>query len=110
MLPMKLRYGAFCRLGVFQAAVQSLRAHNLADFDNSARPTNDLRYKTAFSCTVVTIVHEKYGATMQLNAGEKMMSKGQKSNKETKKLPAMTAKEKKAAKKAKKNQRGRIGE
>jgi hypothetical protein len=40
---------------------------------------------------------------MQLVAGEKVMSKGQKSNKETKKVPVMTAKEKKAAKKAKKN-------
>jgi hypothetical protein len=51
-----------------------------------------------------------HGALMQLKAGENVMSKGQKSNKETKKVPAMTAKEKKAAKKAKKNQRGRIGE
>ena len=47
---------------------------------------------------------------MQLKAGEKVMSKGQKSNKETKKVPIMTPKEKKAAKKAKKNERGRIGE
>ncbi|MDH3429965.1 MAG: hypothetical protein OEQ14_08105 [Gammaproteobacteria bacterium] len=51
-----------------------------------------------------------HGALMQLKAGENVMSKGQKSNKETKKVPAMTAKEKKAAKKAKKNERGRIGE
>jgi putative transposase len=43
-------------------------------------------------------------------AGEDIVSKEQKSNKETKKVPAMTAKEKKAAKKAKKNERGRIGE
>jgi hypothetical protein len=47
---------------------------------------------------------------VQPNAGEEVMSKGQKSNKETKKEPIMTAKEKKAAKKAKKNQRGRLGE
>jgi hypothetical protein len=55
-----------------------------------------------FSYTVLAIV--------QLNTGERVMSKGQKSNKENKKEPAMTAKEKKAAKKAKKNERGRIGE
>ena len=54
--------------------------------------------------------HQPYGATIQLKAGEKVMSKGQKSNKETKKVPVMTAKEKKAAKKAKKNQRGLLGE
>jgi hypothetical protein len=86
------------------------RAHNLADFDNTARPTNYLRDEPAFSCTVTTIVHQLYGATMQLIAGEKVMSKGQKSNKETKKVPVMTAKEKKAAKKAKKNERGRMGQ
>ena len=50
------------------------------------------------------------GELMQLKAGEIVMSKGQKSNKETKKVPAMTPKEKKAAKKAKKNEKGRIGE
>ena len=49
-------------------------------------------------------------ARPQPKAGEKVMSKGQKSNKETKKLPAMTAKEKRAAKKGKKNEKGRIGE
>ena len=51
-----------------------------------------------------------HGAPMQLTAGEDVMSKGQKSNKETRKVPAMTAKEKKAAKKAKKNEKGRMGE
>jgi hypothetical protein len=49
-------------------------------------------------------------ATSQAKAKDKVMSKGQKSNKETKKMPAMTPKEKKAAKKAKKNEKGRIGE
>ena len=66
--------------------------------------------RTALYCTVTKIVHLTYGATMQRNAGEEVMSKGQKSNKETKKVPVMTAKEKKTAKKAKKNQRRRIGE
>lgn len=65
-----------------------LRSHNLIEL--------------AFSCTVIAIV--------QLNTGERVMSKGQKSNKENKKQPAMTPKEKKAAKKAKKNEKGRIGE
>jgi len=51
-----------------------------------------------------------HGAPLQLKAGENVMSKGQKSNKETKKVPAMTAKEKKAAKKAKKNEKRRMGE
>jgi len=49
---------------------------------------------------------EIHGALMRLKAGEKVMSKGQKSSKETKKVPVMTAKEKKA----KKNETGRIGE
>ncbi|MGB5255866.1 MAG: hypothetical protein WBN44_01315 [Woeseiaceae bacterium] len=74
------------------------------------RPANSSRYESAVCCNVTTIVHYISGATVQLNAGEKVMSKGQKSNKENKKVPAMTAKEKKAAKKDKKNQRGRIGE
>ena len=85
-------------------------ANCLTDLDNTDRPTNYSRYESAFSCTVTTIAHYICGATVQLNAGEKVMSKGQKSNKENKKVPAMTAKEKKAAKKEKKNQRGRIGE
>ena len=42
---------------------------------------------------------------MSLQAGEKVMSKGQKSNKEAKKLSVLTPKEKKAAKKAKKKAR-----
>ena len=42
------------------------------------------------------------GALMSLQAGEKVMSKGQKSNKEAKKLSVLTPKEKKAAKRAKK--------
>jgi hypothetical protein len=46
----------------------------------------------------------------QRNAGETVMSKEQKSNKETRKAPRMTAKEKKAAKKAKKEERGRMGQ
>ena len=59
---------------------------------------------------MTTIVHQIYGATAQLNTGEEVMSKGQKSNKETKKVPVMTAKEKKAATKAKKKERGRMGQ
>jgi hypothetical protein len=47
---------------------------------------------------------------MPLNAGEIVMSKEQKSNKEAKKVPLMTAKEKKAAEKAKKNKRSRMGQ
>jgi len=57
---------------------------------------------------VTTTLHQIYGALVQLKAGEKVMSKEHKSNKETKKAPAMTAKEKKAAKKAKKNEKGRL--
>jgi hypothetical protein len=115
-------------LGLIQAAVQFFRerqtervysanmayafsrTHDLTDFENTDRPTNFSRYEPAFSCTVTTIVHQIYGATALLNAGEKVMSKGQKSNKETKKVPVMTAKEKKAAKKAKKNERRRMGQ
>ena len=59
---------------------------------------------------MITVEHRAYGATARLNAGEQVMSKEQKSNKETKKVPVMTAKEKKAAKKEKKNQRGRMGQ
>jgi len=53
---------------------------------------------------------QTHGAPMRPKAGEQVMSKEQKSNKEKKKVPAMTAKEKKAAKKAKKNEKGRMGQ
>jgi len=84
------------------------RALNLIGPENMVRTANHLRHEPAFSCTVTTTLHQIYGALVQLKAGEKVMSKEHKSNKETKKVPVMTAKEKKAAKKAKKNEKGRL--
>ncbi len=55
-------------------------------------------------------MHQIYGALVQLKAGEKVMSKEHKSNKETKKVPVMTAKKKKAAKKAKKTKRDALSD
>jgi hypothetical protein len=84
------------------------RALNLIGLENTVRTANHLRHELAFSCTVTTTMHQIYGALVQLKAGEKVMSKEHKSNKESKKVPVMTAKEKKAAKKAKKNEKGRL--